>query len=53
VVNDVHCYTETESIKQLRVECNECNFTVFSGCCVYILDQGFSNFSAGIPLYVI
>jgi hypothetical protein len=36
--SELHYYIQTENIKQLRVACSECTFTVFCGCCDNILD---------------
>jgi hypothetical protein len=30
---ELHYYIQTENIKQLRVACSECTFTVCCGCC--------------------
>jgi hypothetical protein len=29
---ELHCYIQTENIKQLRVACSECTCTVYCGC---------------------
>jgi hypothetical protein len=34
---ELHCYIQTENIKQLRVACSECTFTVYCGCCDNVL----------------
>jgi hypothetical protein len=36
---DLHYYTQTDNIKQLRAACSKCTFTVFCGCCDNILDR--------------
>jgi spore coat polysaccharide biosynthesis protein SpsF (cytidylyltransferase family) len=39
MTHQTHNYTQTENIKQLRVACSECSFTVFCGCSDNILDR--------------
>jgi hypothetical protein len=34
---ELHCYIQTENIKQWRVACSECTCTVYCGCCDNVL----------------
>jgi hypothetical protein len=34
---ELHYYIQTENIRQLRVACSECTFTVYCGCCDNVL----------------
>jgi hypothetical protein len=36
-IRELHCYIQTENIKQLRVACSECTFTVYCACCDNVL----------------
>jgi hypothetical protein len=36
-IRELHCYIQTENIKQLRVACSECTCTVNCGCCDNVL----------------
>jgi hypothetical protein len=48
---ELHCYIQTENIKQLRVACSECTCTVYCGCCGNVLHWITLNSSEQMKAY--